>query len=447
MPFRLSRRAVLRGTGSVAIALPWLEIMRPERAAQAASGPARRFVTVYTPGGTVLDNWRPTGTENDFALSPILQPLAPVRERVLVADGLAMKSKYGEQNQAGLIAWLTASAQNQTDGRGFAMGPSLDQVLAPRLSAGQRLESLQLAVRWGTGKSHGLPHPINIANYADTPTFDPVVPQLDPVKIWDSLFGTLGSESPERAWDKSILDAVSARYSKLMQRLGAADRQRLEAHLQQIREVEQRLAVLPVCTPPELIDTSDYDPLEGLNSGDAGEVLDLETDAAIPKVGKLMMDMLVMALACDLTSVASLQWSDTEAKHTFPWLGLPEHLHFYMNDGGYHPVELTKIFTWYCEQHAYLLGQMAATPGLEGSLLDESIVFFGSHIQGPADHSSTDMPFLLAGNGGGLRTNRWVRYDQVSHSNLLVSLLNMCGDARSTFGTPQYCTGPLGGLT
>ncbi len=447
--FRLSRRAVLRGAGSVAIALPWLEIMRPERAAHAASGPARRLITVFTPGGTVLENWRPTGSESAFTLSPILAPLEPVRKQLLVVDGLAMKSAIGEQNQSGLIAWLTATAQQEGGGSspGFAQGPSLDQVLAPRLSAGQRLNSLQLAIRWGTGKSHGLPSPINIANYADTPTFDPIAPQLDPVQIWENLFGAIGPESPDRAWDKSILDAVAARYTKLAQRLGAADRQRLEAHLTRIRELEQQLGAFSNCKPPELIDTTDYDPLEGLNSGDVGEVVDLETDAAIPKVGKLMIDMLVMALACDITSVASLQWSDTEAKHTFPWLGLNEHLHFYMNDGGYRPVELTKIFTWYCEQHAYLLGQLAATAGMQGSLLDESIVFFGSQVQHPATHVKTDMPFLLAGNGGGLRTDRWLKYDGQSHSDLLVSLLNLCGDPRSTFGTPEFCSGPLGGLT
>ncbi|HYJ10015.1 MAG TPA: DUF1552 domain-containing protein, partial [Polyangiaceae bacterium] len=226
---------MLRGAGSVAIALPWLEIMRPERAAHAASGPARRLVTVFTPGGTVLENWRPTGTENAFTLSPILAPLDPIRKQLLVVDGLAMKSASGEMNQSGMIAWLTATAQQQDQPTlGFAQGPSLDQVLAPRLSAGQRLQSLQLAIRWGTGKSHGLPSPINIANYADTPTFDPIAPQLDPVQIWENLFGTLEPESPDRTWDKSILDAVAARYTKLAQRLGAADRQRLEAHLARI---------------------------------------------------------------------------------------------------------------------------------------------------------------------------------------------------------------------
>ncbi len=340
----------------------------------------------------------------------------------LLAGGLALKPQLVKSVR------VTGSVND------FAKGPSIDQVLASRLSAGQRLPSLELAVRWGTGKAHGLPSPIDIMSFADTPTFDPIKPWLDPVKIWHDLFGAMTGPSSEQAWDKSILDAVGRRYSTLAQRLGAADRRLLEEHLSRIREMELKLAELAGCNAPTLVDISDYDPATGLNSGDAGEIRDLATDAAIPKVGKLMLDMLVMALACDITSVATLMWSDTEAKHTFPWLALPEHLHFYMNDGGYQPVELTKVFTWYATQHAYLIDQLARTSGPTGSLLDETLVFFGSHLQNPATHAKTDMPFLLAGNGGGLRTNRWLKSDHVSHNNLLLSLLNLCGDERTTFG-------------
>jgi Protein of unknown function (DUF1552) len=445
--FRLSRRAVLRGAGSVAIALPWLEIMTPEPA-RAAGAPAKRFVSVFTPGGSVLENWRPSGDENNVILSPILEPLSEVKDKLLILDGVDMKSARGEQNQSGMIAWLTGTAQAAVGSPPFASGPSIDQVLAPRLSKNCRLPSLQLAVRWGTGKSHGLPSPINIANYADTETFDPIEPRLDPQQIWQDLFGSPGDVSPDRAWDKSILDAVGRRYATLAQRLGSADRMRLEQHLERIRELEVRLTdTSGRCTPPELVDTSDYDPLSGLNADDSGSIVDAPTDAAIPKVGKLMTDMLVMALACDVTAVASLQWSDTEAKHTFPWLGLNHHLSFYMNDGGYQPKELTTIFTWYSKQHAYLVEQLGQIPSASGSLLDETVIFFGSQLQNPATHEKTDMPFLLAGNGGGLRTDRWLKCNHASHNDLLVALFNLCGDSRVTFGAESYCSGPLAGLT
>ena len=159
-----------------------------------------------------------------------------------------------------------------------------------------------------------------------------------------------------------------------------------------------------------------------------------------------MMDMMVMALACDLTAVGTLQWSDTEAKHTFPWLSLSEHHHFYQHDGGFRPAECEKICTWYAEQHAYLLQAMDGVDMGGHTLLDESVVFFGSELADPPSHRKTNMPFLLAGGGGGLRGGRFLKYGGRPHNDLLVSILNLFGDDRSTFGTPAHCTGPLTNL-
>jgi hypothetical protein len=200
------------------------------------------------------------------------------------------------------------------------------------------------------------------------------------------------------------------------------------------------------CSAPERVDTTGYDPLSGLNSADDGRTRDLPTDALIPSVGRFMTDMMVMAFACDLTAVGTLQWSDSEAKHTFPWLGLPEHHHYYMNDGGFRPTEIERIATWYSEQHSYLLQAMARVDMGGRSLLDESIVFFGSNLQHPATHSKTDMPFLLAGNGGGLRTGRYLQFAHPSHNDLLVRIANLFGDPRSTFGAPEHCKGALAGV-
>jgi hypothetical protein len=447
--FRLSRRAVLRGAGGLAVALPWLEIMAPERAAHAKAPPARHLVTVFTPGGTVLDNWRPATltAEDNFELGRILKPLAPYQQRLLGFSGLELavwNALGGEQSQSGIVGWLTGMAQ---PGPGkYPTGPSIDQVLAPLLSKDLERSSLQLAVRWGTGKSHGLPHPINIAHYADDGLATPIVPQLDPQEVWYALFGTAPQPQGD-AWDKSMLDAVAERYSRLLTRVGKADRERLERHLSKVRELEKSLAALPQCAAPERVDTSGYDPKSGLDSSDDGSTVDEMTDAAIPKVGRFMTDMLVMALACRITAVASLQWCDTEAKHTYPWLGLSQHLRFYMNDGGYHPEECTQIFTWYAEQHAYLIDQLQQTQTASGSLLDDTIVFIGSNLQNPANYAKTDMPYLLAGNGGGLRTGRWLQKDREPHNNLLVSLFNLLGDDRQTFGMPEFCTGPMAGLS
>jgi hypothetical protein len=292
--------------------------------------------------------------------------------------------------------------------------------------------------------------PWDIVNFADDGTFTPIAPRLDPVVIFDQLFRGDGGMTPNAAWEGSVLDAVGDRYARLAARLGGSDKQRLEQHLSAIRDLEARLvegqSVLARCRPPTLIDTSDYDPAAGLEATDNGIMDDPVTDAAIPKVGKLMMDMLVMALACDLTSVGTLIWADSESKYTLPWLGLVNGHNYYQNDGGFQPVQCEAIATWYAEQNAYLLGQMAAVDMGGHSLLDESVVFFGSNIQNPATHMKTSMPFLLGGRGGGLRAGRNLTYDHPSHNDLLVALLNLFGDARTTFGSPMYCAGALPGL-
>jgi hypothetical protein len=447
----LHRRTVLRGAGGIAIALPWLEAMGGP--ARAAAEPARRFVGVFRPGGTVRARYTPTGSETDFTLGPILKPLEPMQSRLLVIDGLDMKSAVGEQHQSGIVALLTGTPQ-RNGGSGYAAGPSIDQVIARRIAASgpKPRASIQLAVRWATGRSKGRLHPINCLNYEDNATFNPIPPRVAPAQIFDDLFGGAGSPADSRLPRKqSILDYVGRRYQTLAARVGAEDRRKLEQHLTKIREMERALMAggsggAGACPAPAKVDTSDYDPRTGLGADDEGKVTDTSTDAAIPKVGKYMTDMLVTALACDLTAVATLQWSDTEAKHTFPWLDLDDHHHYYQHDGGFRAPECERIDTWYSQQHLYLLQQMAAVDLGGHTLLDESVVFFGSEIQDPPSHRKTNMPFLLAGGGGGLRTGRWLEHDGLPHNNLLVSILNLFGDPRATFGDPQFCTGPLANL-
>jgi hypothetical protein len=456
---KLSRRSLLCGATGVAISLPWLEAMIPEPArAQDAPEPSRRFVAVFQPGGTVLDRWRPIGTPDAFELSPILAPLAPVKDQLVVVEGLALHSAQGEQHQSGIIALLTGNTQ-VLEGASYASSPSLDQAIAAHLSSQgtgvKPKSSLHYAVRWATGKSHGLLSPINALSFENTAPYSPIPPRLDPLEIWNELFAPLAHSAEDAAHrrkrKKSILDYLDRRYAKLSTQLGGADRQRLEEHLGKIREIERGIDAVSMtqkaCHAPTLVDTSDYNPRAGLASADDGSAVDPDTDSAIPKVGKLMMDMLVMSMACDITSVATFQWADVEAKHTFPWLGLLQHHHYYQHDNGYQPAECEKIATWYSEQHSYLLQSMAAVDMGGHSLLDESTVLFGSEIQAPATHAKDNMPLLLAGKGGGLQTGRWVRSEHGGpHNDLLLSILRLFGDQRPTFGAPQYCTGPLTGL-
>jgi hypothetical protein len=482
--FRLNRRAVLRGAGSVAIALPWLEIMDTPRAnAQAAANPAKRFLAVYTPGGSVIDDnngvnkFRPTGTETAPILSPILAPLEPIKNKLLVLSGLDMTSKKGEQHQAGIIAWMTGGNQLDAPPNGglpgtnsYAMYPSLDQRLATLIKAqgAKKFPSLEMAVRWGTGKAHGLLSPISCANFEDSLKASPIAPRIDPVQIFTDLFGTFmpgggGAMDPAVARKKSILDHVLGEYNGLLPKLGTTDRATLQQHLDKLRDLEMGLTAVgngaASCKVPTQVDTTGYNPGaaacgDQCSGADTGSILDIATDEKIPLVGTYMMDMMVMALACDMTAVGTFQWTDTEAKHTFPWLQLPEHHHYYQHDGGFRPVECEKICTWYSTMHLHLLQAMdGVVMGADGhTLLDESVVFFGSELSHPSTHGNKDMPFMLAGAGGGLRGGRWLHHTETannanSHNNLLVSILNLFGDPATTFGDPAFCAGPLANIT
>ena len=458
--FRLNRRTVLRGAGSIAIALPWLEIMGEEKVAHAQqAGEAKRFLSVYTPGGTVAEKFWPAGTEAAPVLSPILTPLAPVQSKLLALQGLDYKCKAGEQHQAGIIAFLTGSKQDGSP-MSYSSYASIDQVIAKRIQADaltrKKRDSLLMAVRWATGKSKGLLHPINSMNFEDNALVSPMSPQLDPVAIYNDLFGSLdpgaGPAADARiARRKSVLDLVDKRYVALAARLGTSDKAKLEEHLAKIRDIELGLdkGVLgtATCRQPTKVDTTGYDPKTGLNSDDVGGILDQSTDELIPKVGMLMMDMMVMAFACDITAVGSFQWTDTEAKHTFPWLGLMQHHHFYQHDGGFQAAECEQIGVWYSQMHAYLLQAMDAVEMAPGrTLLDESVVIFGSELAHPPSHTNTSLPFLLAGGGGGLKGGRHLNYGGRSHNDLLVAVLNLFGDTRTSYGDAEFNTGALANL-
>jgi Protein of unknown function (DUF1552) len=468
--FKLSRRTVIRGAGTVAIALPWLEAMGFGRraGAQTTSVPLKRLVTVYQPGGAVRsgangDKYTPTGSETSFTLSPILAPLQPMQSRLIVVDGLNLtcgdQGKYSvEQHQGGSVGLFTGAIQQGAGNYPAKMYPSIDQVLAPRLSTGKGYGSLQLAVRWATGKSHGKLSPMNALYFSDSA---PIPPRLDPQDIFTTLFGTPvsgtggtgGTDANALALmrKKSILDFVDRKYSTLKTKLGTDDQARLDQHLTQVRDLESRIVITTTpppttsgCKQPTKVDTTGYNPTSALNSADDGSVKDTATDMKIPTVGQFMMDMMVMALACEKTAVISLQWTDTEAKHTFPWLNLSEHHHFYQHDGGFRPTECTQIDTWYSQMHLALLQKMQAVDMGGHSLLDESVVMFGSEIADPPSHGKNNMPILLAGGTSAtMRTGRWIKCGGVPHNKLLTSVLNLFGDTRTSFGDSRVDSSAL----
>ncbi|HKQ69993.1 MAG TPA: DUF1552 domain-containing protein [Polyangiaceae bacterium] len=451
---KLHRRTMLRGAGGIAIGLPWLEIMgcsrAPEekvgRVAQQATAQAfpKRFVAVYTPNGNVLESWKPSGTET-LALSPILAPLEAHKANLLIVDGLrllASKDGPGDPHQRGM-AWLTAQQltpgdQVGNDGvsrAGFADGISVDQKIASVIGASTKFRSLEFGVQLGGAD---VMHRISYLGSGQ-----PLPPEESPQAAFDRVFANIAEGSGDagaalKRHRATVLDAVAGDYDRLKKRLGADDRRKVEAHVTSIREVEMRLnqgiIVSDTCSPTA--------PAKGI---------DLANQDNFPLIGKLQMDILAMSLACDLTRVASLQWSGARNKHTFNWLDIGDEHHTLSHSGSSDDEsqgKLAKVHTWYSQQFAYLLGRLKSIPEGDGTVLDSTAILWGTDVAVGNVHSDAPMPFVLAGGAQkAFRTGRYVAFPEgTSHSNLLVSLINAMGIPAQTFGKPGACTGPLSGL-
>jgi hypothetical protein len=169
-------------------------------------------------------------------------------------------------------------------------------------------------------------------------------------------------------------------------------------------------------------------------------------NAGYPIMGRLMMDLMVTALACDRTRVATLMWEHAAENQRFPFIGADVEHHEAVHNSQFAAVE--KILTWFTEQQAYLLTKMKEIQEGDGTLLDNTLIFSTSEQSNGTTHRHDNMPFLLLGKAGGaLETKRWLRYDgNPPHNNLLCSMLNLMGVEASSFGKQDWCTGPLSGL-
>jgi hypothetical protein len=473
---RITRRTILRGAGGLAVGLPFLSAMlRPGRSHADETTPLR-LVVFYHPGGTLLDKWRPIGSERDFALQPMMASLTPYLDRLVFLQGLDLSVTelgVGHPHARGMAGILTGERLLPGDfntnmgSAGFAAGASIDQVIAAA-STNVRFPSLEVSTGWSTGiAAGGQPHPGNTIGYQPPPQPGafavPVPPATDPLNTFERVFGTLDGEASENAkelaFSKSVLDGVQEDFKRLMPKLGREDQQKLEAHLALVQKAASGLSqgVSSSCAVPSHVDkTPGYydDPIaDGTSRGDLdGGNMSITTGAKVPEKGKIMTDLLVAALACDLTRVGTMQWSDSEAKFMLGFLkdstgaSLKDHHHGYQHDRGFQPEALEMIYKFYAENLAYLLERLAATPDVTGTLLDNTLVLAVSEIQQPENHGQANMPIIMAGATGKLDTNRWLQLPSQPHNNLLVSILNLFGIPGNTFGHPEYCTGPLSGI-
>ncbi len=427
--YPISRRTLLRGMGA-ALSLPWLEIMSPARAAAGTSRkPPLRLGVLFKGNGVHPPSWDITGqSETDFALSPLLEPLNPLREKVLVLSNLTHREGGGSHHAAAVAFLSGAGTPGSID---LPQPVTIDQLAALRIGQHTPLRSLEL-----TADSLFLSQPrCSYISYGTDGK--PVRREDDPQIVFDRLFRGLASgERLPRT--KSILDAVREDASSLRRSATSADGRTLDAYFDAVRGVERTIeaasgpsgtdrwkpAVAPALTRPPVL-------------------------KAFPERVKALLDLMVLAFWTDTTRIVTFMLANDNSRLVFDFLGINEE-HHYISHFVRHPgVEAIRRFNaitrWHVAQFAYLIDRLAKIEEGEGTLLDHSLLLFGSGLKHGDYHTASDLPVVLAGGGGGtLKTGRWVRYPQPEpYANLLLSLLNRLGVDAPSFGSS---TGPLRGL-
>lgn len=434
---RVSRRKVLYGAFGAAFALPWLEAFAPQGARADQERP-KRFIVLFSPNGSLPGVTAESEPGSRFELTPVLAPLAEHRSDLVVIEGLNQQGGGGDQHQNGMGGFLTGTPLNagtfggvQAPPAGWASGPSIDQRLAEIIGQETKLASLELGVQVGPADNWG--------RMSYRASNQPVPPEDDPAAVYARVFADLHTDPQVleqlRSRQRSILDAVHGEYQRMSRKLGQADRQRLEAHATAVREIELRLSRPPIaggaaCRDPALAQVPDH----------------LANDE-YPAISALQLDLLVMALACDITRVASLQWSRSVSQTRFTWLGIQEGHHdlSHLDDDDEVAVDkLTRINAWYAGELARLITKLKEIPDGEGTLFDSTLILWGNELAKGNTHSRENARYVLAGSGGGaIPTGRLVRYAGRPHNDLLVTLLNAMGVPDRSFGRPEWNQGPL----
>jgi hypothetical protein len=396
----------------------------------AGGKPPLRLGVLFKGNGVHPQSWDITGRgETEFALSPLLEPLAPLRDKVLILSNLAHR-EGGGSHHAAAVAFLSGA---RTPGSLDVPQPvTIDQLAADRLGQHTPLRSLEL-----TADSLFLSQPrCSYISYGLDGK--PVPREDDPQIVFDRLFRGMAS-GDRLPRTRSILDAVREDASSLRRSASTADGRTLDAYFEAVRGVERTLEA-PSSTrsgagrwqparPPVLVRPPVH--------------------TALPDRVKALLDLMVLAFWTDSTRLITFMLANDNSRLVFDFLGINEE-HHYISHFVRHPgVETIRRFNaitrWHVAQFAYLIGRLAQIEEGEGTLLDHSILLFGSGLKHGDYHTASDLPVVLAGAGGGtLKPGRWVRYHQPEpYANLLLSLLHRLGVNAPSFGSS---TGPLAGL-
>lgn len=431
----LSRRTLLQGLGA-SLGLPFLDAMLP-RAAWAAPEKLvkNRMAFVYVPIGAIMEYWTPARDGTSYELSKTLMPLREVQQDILVLsnfvhDKARPHGDGGGDHDRDPATFLTGAhaRKSQTD---VFIGQSVDQYAAERIGTQTRLPSLELATEPG-GQAKKCEYSCAYSGHISwkTPTV-PMAKEIKPRAVFERMFG--GKNNPaaqaRRIYTRrSILDFVAQDARRLTGSLGAGDRQKLDQYLSSVREVEQRIERL------------------GDQTGPAAP--DVQVPEGVPHTWaehmRLMYDLMVLAFQTDTTRICTFMLANGGTFRTLEEIGIADAYHR-LSHHGKDPEKLTKlqqIDQHMVEQFAYFLKRMKAVPEGEGTLLDHSMILYGSALSDPDRHNHENLPIVLAGRGNGtIKTGRHVKYDkafytkkEVPLSNLFVSMLDRMGVNADRFG-------------
>ncbi len=419
----MNRRQFATSLGASLILAPFINFLNGTSRADSKKG-AKRLIVFFCPNGTVHKFWRPSGTETSFIFpaASVLEPLTPHQKDVIVLEGIDF---IGVNNhEAGMHNMLTAGGDVNSIGK----GASVDQFVASALGQTTRFPSLEFGVEtsaWGGNVQTRM-------SYSAPGSF--VTPEDNPVAAFNRLFAAGDADAARLLRRrKSTLDLIRAEIADLETRLGSQERQKLDQHLDALRRTEQGLGVTAGCTPPA-----------------APMALDNYDHHNFPTIGKSHMDLLVTALSCDMTRVASIQYSHTVGPHVFSWVGQSQGHHdlSHIDDSNTAGVaNFIKCENWYAQQFAYLLSRLKATPELAGgTLFDNTLVVWAKELGDSRLHTCQSVPWVLAGGGGYFRTGRYLKYQGAPHQQLLTSVCQAVGMTNDRFGDATRGTGPLPGL-
>lgn len=435
----ISRRTVLRGAGA-ALSLPWLEAMAT--AAPEADKAPVRMAMLYMPNGVNVDKWIPSGMGRAFDLSPTLQPLAKVKDSVTVLSNLwNEQSKDGDGHYVKEAAIITCARIKKTQGADIRNGVSVDQVAAKLVGHETPLPSLELGitpVAVGNDAAVGYTRIYGSHISWSTPT-TPLARELNPRSVYERLFrAASGPKGNEAKMDALLLDRVLEDARSLRKQVGAADQVRLDEYLSVMRSLEERV---------ERANSGERTPWKQLVEIDPnGAPTDRPTSHE--EHVRLMLDMIAVAFQSDTTRISTFMFGNSVSNVNFRWLDGVSAGH---HDVSHHRKDASKldqyhlINRWHVAQYAYLLEKLGSMQEGESTVLDNSMVLFGSALSDGDRHSPHKLPLVLGGRGGGrVNSGQHLVYPEDSPvSNLLISMLD-------AFGTPVErfadSTGHLPGL-